>query len=95
MSRSVKKGPYVHPKLARKVERAQNTEGKVVIKTWSRASTLRPNMLGMPIAVHARRRPIPVFITDNSAGHQPGQRRRPPPPRGAPPGSERSSAVRR
>ncbi len=73
MSRSVKKGPFVHPKLARKVERAQNTESKVVITTWSRASTIMPNMLGMTIAVHDGRRHIPVFITENMVGHKLGE----------------------
>jgi len=52
MSRSIKKGPYVHPKLAKKVERAQRSDSKVVIQTWSRASTIMPDMLGMTIAVH-------------------------------------------
>ena len=73
MSRSVKKGPYVHPKLARKVQRAQNTESKVVIKTWSRASTIMPDMLGMTIAVHDGRRHIPVYVTENMVGHKLGE----------------------
>ena len=73
MSRSVKKGPYVHPKLARKVQRAQNTESKVVIKTWSRAATIMPDMLGMTIAVHDGRRHIPVYVTENMVGHKLGE----------------------
>ncbi len=73
MSRSVKKGPYVHPKLAKKVSRAQSLDAKVVIKTWSRASTIMPDMLGMTIAVHDGRRHIPVFITENMVGHKLGE----------------------
>ncbi len=73
MSRSVKKGPYVHPKLAKKVARAQSTDSKVVIKTWSRASTIMPDMLGMTIAVHDGRRHIPVFVTENMVGHKLGE----------------------
>ena len=73
MSRSVKKGPYVHPKLAKKVERAQRTDNKVVIRTWSRASTIMPDMLGMTIAVHDGRRHIPVFVTENMVGHKLGE----------------------
>ncbi len=73
MSRSVKKGPYVHPKLAKKVARAQSMDSKVVIKTWSRASTIMPDMLGMTIAVHDGRRHIPVFVTENMVGHKLGE----------------------
>ena len=73
MSRSIKKGPYVHPKLAKKVTRAQGSDAKIVIKTWSRASTIMPQMLGMTIAVHDGRRHIPVFITENMVGHKLGE----------------------
>ena len=52
MSRSIKKGPFVHPKLAMKVEQAKNSSGKTAIKTWSRASMIMPDMLGLTIAVH-------------------------------------------
>ncbi len=95
MSRSVKKGPFVHPKLARKVERAQNMESKVVITTWSRASTIMPNMLGMTIAVHDGRRHIPVFITENMVGHKLGEFSPTRTFRGHASRSERSSTVRR
>ena len=95
MSRSTKKGPYVHPKLAKKVERAQNTEGKVVIRTWSRASPLMPNLLGMTIAVHDGRRHIPVFITENMVGHKLGEFSPTRTFRGHASRSERASTVRR
>ncbi|MDA1036397.1 MAG: 30S ribosomal protein S19 [Chloroflexi bacterium] len=73
MSRSIKKGPYVHPKLALKVAKAQRSDVKVVIRTWSRASTIMPDMLGMTIAVHDGRRHIPVFVTENMVGHKLGE----------------------
>ncbi|MDE2900225.1 MAG: ribosomal protein S19 family protein, partial [Chloroflexota bacterium] len=56
MARSVKKGPYVHPKLQKKVDAAQRTQEKVVIRTWSRASMIMPDMVGLTIAVHDGRR---------------------------------------
>jgi small subunit ribosomal protein S19 len=73
MSRSIKKGPYVHPKLAKKVDRAQASSTKVMIRTWSRASTIMPNMLGMTFAVHDGRRHIPVFVSENMVGHKLGE----------------------
>ena len=73
MSRSIKKGPYVHPKLEKKVERAQRSSGKTVIRTWSRASMIMPNMVGLTIAVHDGRRHIPVFLTENMVGHKLGE----------------------
>jgi len=72
MSRSTKKGPYVHPKLARKVERMQASRGQVVIRTWARASTIMPDMLGLTIAVHDGRRHVPIFITENMVGYKLG-----------------------
>ncbi len=95
MSRSIKKGPYVHPKLALKVERAQGNATKVVIRTWSRASTIMPNMLGMTIAVHDGRRHIPVFVTENMVGHKLGEFAPTRTFRGHVGKSERSSSVRR
>ena len=95
MSRSIKKGPYVHPKLAKKVERAQRSDSKVVIQTWSRASTIMPDMLGMTIAVHDGRRHIPVFVTDNMVGHKLGEFAPTRTFRGHVSKSERSSSVRR
>ena len=70
MSRSIKKGPYVHPKLQKKVEMLQRTGSKVVIKTWSRPSTIMPDMIGLTIAVHDGRRHIPVYITENMVGNK-------------------------
>ena len=61
MSRSVKKGPYVHPKLMKKVEALQRSGAKTVIRTWSRASMIMPEMVGMTIGVHDGRRHVPPF----------------------------------
>ncbi len=95
MSRSIKKGPFVHPKLAKKVERAQTADSKVVIRTWSRASTIMPDMLGLTIAVHDGRRHIPVFVTENMVGHKLGEFAPTRTFRGHVSKSERSSSVRR
>jgi small subunit ribosomal protein S19 len=73
MSRSVKKGPYVHEKLAKKVDAARRSDSKQVIRTWSRASTIMPDMLGMTIAIHDGRRHVPLFITENMVGHKLGE----------------------
>ena len=73
MSRSVKKGPYVHPKLMKKVETVQRSGVKTVIRTWSRASMIMPEMVGLTIGVHDGRRHVPVFITENMVGHRLGE----------------------
>ena len=73
MSRSVKKGPYVHPKLLEKVEQVQRSGSRTVIRTWARASTILPEMVGLTIAVHDGRRHVPVFITENMVGHRLGE----------------------
>ena len=73
MSRSVKKGPYVEAKLARKVEVARRSSSRVVIRTWSRASMIMPDMLGLTIAIHDGRRHVPVFVTENMVGHRLGE----------------------
>ncbi len=73
MSRSVKKGPYVHPKLGKKVESARRSGGKAIIRTWSRASVIMPDMIGLTIAVHDGRRHVPLFITENMVGHRLGE----------------------
>ena len=73
MSRSIKKGPYVDAKLAKKVEAARRSSSKVVIRTWSRASMIMPDMLGLTIAVHDGRRHVPLFITENMVGHKLGE----------------------
>ena len=73
MSRSVKKGPFVQPKLLKRVEEAQRTNSRTVIRTWSRASTIMPDMVGLTIAVHDGRRHVPVLITENMVGHKLGE----------------------
>ncbi len=73
MSRSLKKPPFVHYKLAQRVEEAQSSGKKSVIKTWSRASTITPDFVGMTIAVHNGRQFIPVFVTENMVGHKLGE----------------------
>ena len=73
MSRSIKKGPYVDAKLAKKVERAQRAQSRAVIQTWSRASMIMPDMVSLTIAVHDGRRHVPLFITENMVGHRLGE----------------------
>ena len=73
MSRSIKKGPYVDAKLAKKVQRAQRSTSRAVIQTWSRASMIMPDMVGLTIAVHNGRRHVPLFITENMVGHRLGE----------------------
>jgi small subunit ribosomal protein S19 len=73
MSRSTKKGPYVHPKLEKKVLNAQRAGSKTIIRTWSRASTIMPEMISLTIAVHDGRRHVPIFITENMVGHKLGE----------------------
>jgi small subunit ribosomal protein S19 len=73
MSRSLKKGPYVAPHLAQKIERLNETRERRVIKTWSRASTVVPAMVGHTISVHNGKAHIPVFITENMVGHKLGE----------------------
>ena len=73
MARSLKKGPFIHYKLQRKVE-ANIASGKSsVIKTWSRASMISPNMVGQTIAVHNGKQFVPVFVTENMVGHKLGE----------------------
>ena len=72
MSRSLKKGPFIEPKLLKKVE-AMNQKGeKKVLRTWSRASVIFPQMVGHTIAVHDGRRHVPIYITENMVGHRIG-----------------------
>jgi small subunit ribosomal protein S19 len=73
MSRSVKKGPYVHSKLAKRVEAAQKGGTRTVIRTWSRPSMIMPEMVGLTIAVHDGRRHVPLLITENMVGHRLGE----------------------
>ena len=73
MPRSVKKGPFVDDHVARKVDAANNTGNKQVIKTWSRRSTVTPDMIGLTFAVHNGRKFIPVYVTENMVGHKLGE----------------------
>ncbi|MFA7250344.1 MAG: 30S ribosomal protein S19 [Dehalococcoidia bacterium] len=73
MSRSTKKGPFVHPSLIQKVLAMQGAERREIIRTWSRASTVMPEMVGMTIAVHDGRRHIPVLCSENMVGHKLGE----------------------
>ena len=72
MSRSLKKGPFIDPKLAKKVA-ALGADDRTVIKTWARASTITPEMVGRTIAVHNGRLHIPVFVSENMVGHKLGE----------------------
>ncbi len=72
MSRSLKKGPYIDPKLADKI-RALSADDRTVIKTWARASTVSPDMVGRTIAVHNGKVHVPVFISENMVGHKLGE----------------------
>ncbi|TDX49284.1 30S ribosomal protein S19 [Orenia marismortui] len=73
MGRSVKKGPFVDRKLLAKVEEMNESGKKKVIKTWSRSSTIFPQMLGHTIAVHDGRKHVPVYITEDMVGHKLGE----------------------
>ncbi|MDX1664281.1 MAG: 30S ribosomal protein S19 [Candidatus Promineifilaceae bacterium] len=73
MGRSLKKGPYVDPKLLQKVEDLNSANRRQVIRTWSRASTIFPQMVGHTIAVHDGRRHVPIYITENMVGHKLGE----------------------
>jgi small subunit ribosomal protein S19 len=73
MSRSLKKGPYIEGQLLKKVQMAQDTRSNRVIKTWSRRSTVVPEMVGLTLAVHNGRKFIPVFISENMVGHKLGE----------------------
>ena len=73
MSRSLKKGPYIHYKLEKKVLAMAGSNKKSVIKTWSRASMISPEFVGLTIAVHNGNKFIPVYITENMVGHKLGE----------------------
>jgi small subunit ribosomal protein S19 len=70
MSRSRKKGPFCDAKLLKKIEALNNSGEKTVIKTWSRASTILPQMIGHTIAVHNGRKHVPILITESMVGHK-------------------------
>ncbi|MBW1892775.1 MAG: 30S ribosomal protein S19 [Deltaproteobacteria bacterium] len=73
MPRSLKKGPFVDFKLLQKVQIAQETRSNQVIKTWSRRSTIIPEMVGLTLAVHNGKKFVPVFVTENMVGHKLGE----------------------
>lgn len=73
MSRSLKKGPFVEEKLLRRIESMNRQGEKRVIKTWSRASTVFPQMVGHTIAIHDGRRHVPIYIAENMVGHRLGE----------------------
>ena len=73
MSRSSKKGPFCDEKLLMKIEKLNKSGEKTVLKTWSRSSTVMPQMLGHTIAVHDGRRHVPIFVTENMVGHKLGE----------------------
>jgi small subunit ribosomal protein S19 len=73
MSRSLKKGPFIAPKLLKKIEGMNQRGEKKVLRTWSRASVIFPQMVGHTIAVHDGRRHVPIYITENMVGHRLGE----------------------
>jgi small subunit ribosomal protein S19 len=73
MSRSLKKPPFIHYKLMQRVETAATDGKKSVIKTWSRASTITPEFVGLTIGVHNGQKFIPVYVTENMVGHKLGE----------------------
>jgi len=73
MSRSLKKGPFVEPRLLKRVHDMNDAGEKRVIKTWSRASTIFPEMVGHTIAVHDGRKHVPVYVTESMVGHKLGE----------------------
>ena len=73
MSRSTKKGPYVAPKLLRKVEEMNKNGEKIVLKTWSRSSTIFPDFVGHTFAVHDGLKHVPVYVTEDMVGHKLGE----------------------
>ncbi len=73
MPRSLKKGPYIDPKLQKKVDETAEAKKKQVIKTWSRRSTISPQFVGLTFAVHNGNKFIPVFVSENMVGHKLGE----------------------
>ena len=73
MARSLKKGPYVDARLLAKVEKLNEEDKKEAIKTWSRSSTIYPQMIGHTIAVHDGRKHVPVYVTEDMVGHKLGE----------------------
>ena len=73
MSRSIKKGPFVHEGLLKKIEEMNTNGENKVVKTWSRSSTIFPQMIGHTIAVHDGRKHVPVYVTEDMVGHKLGE----------------------
>lgn len=73
MSRSLKKGPFVDPKLISRIEEMNRRTEKKVLRTWSRASTIFPEMVGHTIAVHDGRKHVPIYVTESMVGHKLGE----------------------
>ncbi len=73
MSRSLKKGPYIDPRLQKRIEALNKSGEKKVLKTWSRDSTIFPQMVGHTVGVHDGKRHVPIFITENMVGHKLGE----------------------
>ena len=73
MARSLKKGPYIDPSLLKKIQKAKEGSGDKVIKTWSRRSTIIPELVGLTVAVHNGKKFIPVFITEDMVGYKLGE----------------------
>jgi len=73
MPRSVRKGPYIDPKLLKKADEIKRADSRKVIKTWSRRSTITPDLIGLTFAVHNGKKFIPVFVTENMVGHKLGE----------------------
>ncbi len=73
MSRSLKKGPFIDPKLLKRIEAMNERGEKKVVRTWSRASVIYPQLVGHTVAVHDGRRHVPIYITENMVGHRLGE----------------------
>lgn len=73
MSRSLKKGPFIDDSLMKKVSTANETSSKTVIKTWSRRSTIFPEMVGLTIAIHNGKKHVPIYVTESMVGHKLGE----------------------
>ena len=73
MSRSIKKGPFVEPRLLKRVEELNKSGKKSVLKTWSRASTIFPDFVGHTVAVHDGKKHVPVYVTEDMVGHKLGE----------------------
>ena len=73
MTRSIWKGPFVHPSLLKKIDKLKDSSNKKPIKTWSRRSMISPEMVGLTISVHNGKQHVPVFVSENMVGHKLGE----------------------